>query len=160
MNCHCLLSTYMYTSKKSQAYYSVGIRTHDCCKSRAVSYQLDHWDCPVARGILNRKCSSGYCKQFIDVTLATGIKNINLFFYPYTPIIVSTLYSELTRVLRRKNIKGVKKTITRVGFKEIFFTSHRGFEDNTKKNNTNACKAVWWSTNSYNIKQIGKWTST
>ena len=24
-------------------------------------------------------------------------------------------------------------------------TSHRGFEDNTKKNNTNACKAVWQS---------------
>ena len=36
MNCHCLLSTYMYTSKKSQAYYSVGIRTLDLCNARAV----------------------------------------------------------------------------------------------------------------------------
>ena len=36
-------------NKKSQRYYSVGIRTHD----RAVSYQLDHQDCPVARGSSN-----------------------------------------------------------------------------------------------------------
>ena len=39
--------------KKSQAYYSGGIRTHNLCNSRAVSYQLDHRDCPVARGSSN-----------------------------------------------------------------------------------------------------------
>ena len=38
---------------KSQAYYSNGIWTLDLCDSRAVSYQLDHWDCPVARGSSN-----------------------------------------------------------------------------------------------------------
>ena len=38
--------------KKSQACYLGGIWTHDLCNSRAVSYQLDHWDCPVARGSL------------------------------------------------------------------------------------------------------------
>ena len=30
--------------KISQAYYSVGIRTHDPCNSRAMSYQLDYLD--------------------------------------------------------------------------------------------------------------------
>ena len=39
--------------KISQAYYSDGIQTHDPCNSRAVSYQLDYRDCPVARGSSN-----------------------------------------------------------------------------------------------------------
>ena len=39
--------------KISQAYYSGGIQTHDPYNSRAVSYQLDNQDCPVARGSLN-----------------------------------------------------------------------------------------------------------
>ena len=37
----------------SQAYDSSGIRTHDPCNSRAVSYQLDYRGCPVARGSLS-----------------------------------------------------------------------------------------------------------
>ena len=49
--------------KKSQAFYSGGIRTHDPCNSRAMSYQLDHRDCPVARGSSNPMFSSGYCKR-------------------------------------------------------------------------------------------------
>ena len=36
-----------FCEKKSQAYYSGGIQTHDRCNSRAVSYQLDHRDCTV-----------------------------------------------------------------------------------------------------------------
>ena len=49
-----MFSTYPSSvKKKSQAYYSSGIRTHDLCNSRAVSYQLDHRDCPVARGSSN-----------------------------------------------------------------------------------------------------------
>ena len=49
--CVALYTQYFPESceKKSQAFYSGGIRTHDLCNSRAVSYQLDHRDCPVAR---------------------------------------------------------------------------------------------------------------
>ena len=39
--------------KISQACYSGGIRTHDPCNSRAVSYQLDYRGCPAARGSSN-----------------------------------------------------------------------------------------------------------
>ena len=41
--------------QKSEAYYSGGIQTRDFCNSRAVSYKLDHLDCPEARGSLNPK---------------------------------------------------------------------------------------------------------
>ena len=37
----------------SQACSSGGIRTHDSCNSRAVSYQLDYGGCQVARGSSN-----------------------------------------------------------------------------------------------------------
>ena len=40
--------------KISQVCYSGGIRTHDPRNSRAVSYQLDYRDCPVARGSFGR----------------------------------------------------------------------------------------------------------
>ena len=60
--------------KKSQAFYSGGIRTHDPCNSRAVSYQLDHRDCPVARG--------GSNKDFLysnhEFTLYTSHANIQV----------------------------------------------------------------------------------
>ena len=39
--------------KKLHAYYSGGIRTKELCNYRAVSYQLDYRDCPVARGSMN-----------------------------------------------------------------------------------------------------------
>ena len=57
--------------KKSQAFYSGGIRTHDLCNSRAVSYQLDHRDCPVARGSLSPMfLAAGTANDLIDVKFA------------------------------------------------------------------------------------------
>ena len=51
---HCILSAFLSPVKKiSQAYYSGGIQNHDLCNSRAVSYQLDYRDCPVAGGSSN-----------------------------------------------------------------------------------------------------------
>ena len=57
-----LLTQYFPESceKISQACYSSGIRTHDPCNSRAVSYQLDYRGCPVARGSLNPLFYSEY----------------------------------------------------------------------------------------------------
>ena len=50
----CVISTFPEScEKRSQAYYLGGIRTHKPCNSRTVSYQLDYWDCPVARGRSN-----------------------------------------------------------------------------------------------------------
>ena len=51
----CVSTVYSVLSPESceqmsQACYSGGIRTHDPCNSRAVSYQLDYRGCPVARG--------------------------------------------------------------------------------------------------------------
>ena len=43
----------VYCENKSPAYFSGWIPTHDPCNSRAVSYQLDCRDCPVARGSSN-----------------------------------------------------------------------------------------------------------
>ena len=37
---------YPYTNVCVSTVYSGGIRTHDPCNSRAVSYQLDYRDCP------------------------------------------------------------------------------------------------------------------
>ena len=56
----CVLALYTQyfpesCEKISQACYSGGIRTHDPCNSRAVSYQLDYRGCPVARGSLKKK---------------------------------------------------------------------------------------------------------
>ena len=45
-----VLNTSPSSVKKNHPYYLGGIRTHDLCNSRAVSYQLDYRDCPVARG--------------------------------------------------------------------------------------------------------------
>ena len=39
--------------KISQVYHSGGILNNDPCNFRAVSYQLDYRDCPVARGSSN-----------------------------------------------------------------------------------------------------------
>ena len=69
----------------SQAYYSGGIRTHDPCNSRAVSYQLDYRDCPVARGSSNPMFWQRVPQRY-DVKFASGIKNINFGFYPYTDV--------------------------------------------------------------------------
>ena len=53
----CVSTVYSVLSKScekiSQAYTSGGIRTHDPCNSRAVSYQLDYRGCPAARGSSN-----------------------------------------------------------------------------------------------------------
>ena len=49
----CVSTVYSVLSQvlqnKSRACYLVGIWTQNRCHSRAVSYQLDHRDCPVAR---------------------------------------------------------------------------------------------------------------
>ena len=45
-------------------YHSSGIQTHDLCNSRAVSYQLDHRDCPAAK------------RQFEFYILAAGTATI------------------------------------------------------------------------------------
>ena len=51
------LSTFPeFCEQKSQACNSGGIQTHDLSDSRAVSYQHDHVDCPVARG--NTRCKN------------------------------------------------------------------------------------------------------
>ena len=54
----CVSSVYSVLTRalwknKSQGYYLGGIRTHECCNSRAVSSQLEHWDHLVARGSSN-----------------------------------------------------------------------------------------------------------
>ena len=49
--------------------------------------------------------SSGYRNDLLDVKFATGIKNIiiSFGFYPYAPMCVITVYSVLSRVLRKKS---------------------------------------------------------
>ena len=42
--------TQVLWKKNHRHFYSGGIQTHNLCNSRAVSYQLDHRDCQVARG--------------------------------------------------------------------------------------------------------------
>ena len=49
----CVSTVYLVLSravwtKQSEAYFSGGIRTHDLCNFRAVSYQLDQRDGPIA----------------------------------------------------------------------------------------------------------------
>ena len=80
---------------KSQAYYSGEIGTHDPWNSRAVSYQLNHIDCPVAtlEAVRILCFSSGYCDRFINVKFASGIKNIHFVFYPHTHRCVLALYT-------------------------------------------------------------------
>ena len=61
----CVLALYTQyfpesCEKISQACDSGGIRTHDPCNSRAVSYQLDYRGCPVARGSSNPKSQDVY----------------------------------------------------------------------------------------------------
>ena len=49
----CVSTVYFpwFSEKISLALYSSGIRTHDLCNSRALSYKHDHRDCPAAIGI-------------------------------------------------------------------------------------------------------------
>ena len=55
---------------KSQAYYSGGIRTHNLCNSRAVSYQLDYRDCPVAmEAVRILYLAAGTANYLTDATL-------------------------------------------------------------------------------------------
>ena len=53
--CVGIVYAFLSSVKKSQAYYLGGIRTQNLFKSKAVSYQLDHWDksTEIARGRLN-----------------------------------------------------------------------------------------------------------
>ena len=50
--------------KKSQAFYSGGIRTHDPCNSRAVSYQIMVW-----LGGYTKACSMGYNIEIVHILL-------------------------------------------------------------------------------------------
>ena len=52
----------------------------------AVSYQLDHRDCLVARGSLNPLLAAGTGNDYVK--FVAGIKNIN-FGFTYTPMCVS-----------------------------------------------------------------------
>ena len=51
--CVALYTQYFPWFLWKMVYYSGGIWTNDLRNFRAVSYQLDNRDCPVARGILN-----------------------------------------------------------------------------------------------------------
>ena len=65
--CVALYTQYFPESceKKSQSFfYSGGIRTHNLCNSRAVSYQLHYQDCLEAIRIL--RFSSRYCNDLLE----------------------------------------------------------------------------------------------
>ena len=84
---HCNTQYFSLVKQISQAYYSGGIRTHNLCNSRAVSYQLDYRDCPVARGSSNPMFQQQSGNDIIDVKFASRIKNINFGFLPiYTDV--------------------------------------------------------------------------
>ena len=85
---HCVLNVFPKLLPKKIKRILLGwdlkVQTHgDLCDSRAVSYQLDHrdWQLEAARIIY---FSSGYRNKLKNVKFASGIKNVNFGFYPYT----------------------------------------------------------------------------
>ncbi len=61
---HCIFSWILWKKRITGINYLGGIWTHDLAILEQMSYQLDHRDCPVARGSLNSIYSSGYHNSF------------------------------------------------------------------------------------------------